>query len=307
MNSQLFFKHLVETLTTMFGEVKQLENILQEHDNKICETINECHELYMAFYNHMCGISSEYNNMIIELQIIEQDLVSIQGLEVRNTSVLSGIKNTVDGLMETLENYKEKIKNVQGKIVTCKEKTESERLSLENESFGTEMVQKIFQNMTEGAVIGVLTEEIIASEIMASTVGFVGNPIHIFCIAGIYTAISQLYIYSRKTKKRKLLTDALGKVLKLLESLLCEAVNFTILHTKTVKDLEHYLLSVDKTINRFNEEGPLNISGLTSFMLKKTGDIQASFESIKTQAESNAESLRKSLLDINPRSIINKQ
>ncbi|KAI8094393.1 hypothetical protein BDF21DRAFT_458801 [Thamnidium elegans] len=260
------------------------------------------------FYNHMCGISVEYNNIVREVEIIEQELVSIQGLKVRNTSVLSGIKKTVDGLLETLENYKEKIENVQGKIITCKEKTNSQILSLENESFGIEIFQKIFKDIAGGA-IGVLAvgaaEELIASEIVESSIGVIGSPIHIICIAGICTVISQLYVCSRKTKKRKSLTDALTKIVTLLDRLLHEADSFTVSHTKTIRDLEHYLTSVDKTINRLNEEGPLNISGLTSLMLKKTGDIQGSFESMKTQAESNSESLRKSLLDINPRSIIN--
>ncbi|GAA5813513.1 hypothetical protein MFLAVUS_006991 [Mucor flavus] len=310
MDSQRLFKHLVETLSTMFGEVKQLENVLQERDEKTRGTITVCHNLYSTFYDHMCGISVEYDIMFRKLGTIEQDLISIQGLEVRNTSVLSGIKSTVGGLMETLGNYKERIESVQRKVVTAKEETNSEILSLENESFGINVFQKIFKNIAEGVAIGALAmgaaEEIVASEILASTVGAIGSPIHIICIAGIYTAISQLYIYLQKTKKRKSLINALNKVVVLLDSLLHEADNFTISHTKTIKDLEHYLSSVDMTINRFNEEGPLNISGLTSFMLQKTGKIQTSFELMKTQAESNAESLRRSLLDINPRSIINQ-
>lgn len=309
MNSKLLFTHLVETLTTMFGEVKRLDNVLQERDKKTRGTITICHGLYTAFYDHMCGISVEYDKMFRELETIEHNLISIKGLEVRNTSVLSGIKSTVGGLIETLGNYKEQIKIVEEKVVTAKEETNREILDLKNKSFGIDVFQKIFKNIAEGLAIGTLAvgaaEELVVSEILASTVGAIGSPIHIICIAGIYTAISQLYIYLQKTKKRKSLIDALNKVVVLLDSLLREADNFTISHTKTIKDLEHYLSSVDMTINRFNEEGPLNISGLTNLMLQKTGKIQTSFKLMKTQAESNAESLRRLLLDINPRSIIN--
>ncbi|GAA5811501.1 hypothetical protein MFLAVUS_004938 [Mucor flavus] len=57
----------------------------------------------------------------------------------------------------------------------------SEQLSLENESFGINILQKIFQNMAGRVAIGASSvgaeEELISSKILASTVGIIGSPI----------------------------------------------------------------------------------------------------------------------------------
>ncbi|KAI9265337.1 hypothetical protein EDC94DRAFT_658242 [Helicostylum pulchrum] len=299
MNSFPSIKDVIDKITTAFLDI----GTLKEHDILTREIITQCHEVYMTFYYQMSEISEEYSKADERLDHIRLELLMADRIEVLNARITDEVKDDTYYLLKILDKNKEKIKDIQKTAIKCKDKTESQKKDLDKNSPGKYTLKESGQTILNGGISGFATMAI-AEEIISGNIALVTGPIPLIAVASLYTAVSRIFTYQVRNKKKSSLSKALDKILELLGNLLEQADKFNKLHTNTLKELNKYLRSIDNMVKRSFEEGPLSHPVLVDGMLRKTEKIKPIFEGITTLAETNAESLRKELLRINPRSII---
>ncbi|GAA5795299.1 hypothetical protein HPULCUR_000654 [Helicostylum pulchrum] len=299
MNSFPSIKDAIDIITTAFLDI----GTLKEHDILTREIITQCHEVYTTFYYQMREISEEYSKADERLDCIRLELLVADSIKVLNTRITDEVKDDTYYLLKILDKNKEKIKDIQKTAIKCKDKTESQKKDLDKNSPGKYTLKESGQTILNGGISGFATMAI-AEEIISGNIALVTGPIPLIAVASLYTAVSRIFTYQVRNKKKSSLSKALDKILELLGNLLEQADKFNKLHTNTLKELNKYLRSIDNMVKRSFEEGPLSHLVLVDGMLRKTEKIKPIFEGITTLAETNAESLRKELLRINPRSII---
>lgn len=294
MNSELFFKHLTETIAFKLAEVKKFE----KNDVNISRFLKDYRNAHMLLYSHMSGIADEYGDIDKKLRTIKQNLASIKGVKERNHFVLRKIKSDADDIMEILTGHAKKIEEAKGEIVGCRERTESGIQGIKNDD-PLDVLQEVCESVGKGyplALLGMeLAKDMVASELMARYIGLAGNPVYVLCFVSLYASVSQIYKYFKRKRKRKQLAEDLHGILIRLERLFKEVDGFNVSHTDTFRELEYYLASIDTAIDNLNGEGEINVEESTNTMLEETKNIQSCFVALKDQAKANANALREPL------------
>ncbi|KAI9265295.1 hypothetical protein EDC94DRAFT_658205 [Helicostylum pulchrum] len=304
MNSFPSIKDVIDKITTAFLDI----GTLKEHDILTREIITQCHEVYMTFYYQMSEISEEYSKADERLDRIRLELLMADRIEVLNARITNEIKDDTLHLLNMLDKKKEKIKDIQKTAIKCKGKTESQKKGLEENSPGLDTFKESSQTVLNRGMFGFATmtvaKKMILSKIISGNIASVTGPIPLIGLTRLYTAVSRYSTYQVREIKKSSLSKALDRILELLGELLEQADKFNDSHSNAQKELDTYLRSIDNMVRRSFQEGHLSHPVLVDGMLRKTEKIKPIFEGMTTLAETNTENLRKELLRINPKSII---
>ncbi|GAA5795260.1 hypothetical protein HPULCUR_000615 [Helicostylum pulchrum] len=296
MNSFPSIKDVIDKITTAFLDI----GTLKEHDILTREIITQCHEVYMTFYYQMSEISEEYSKADERLDRIRLELLMADRIEVLNARITNEIKDDTLHLLNMLDKNKEKIKDIQKTAIKCK--------GLEENSPGLDTFKESSQTVLNRGMFGFATmtvaKKMILSKIISGNIASVTGPIPLIGLTSLYTAVSRYSTYQVRETKKSSLSKALDRILELLGKLLEQADKFNDSHSNAQKELDTYLRSIDNMVRRSFQEGHLSHPVLVDGMLRKTEKIKPIFEGMTTLAETNTENLRKELLRINPKSII---
>lgn len=290
---------LSSTLNDVIGTFDALyDKVVIEHNDKAVELTETCFDLHKKFYEQMRSVSEVCNDSINSTKNIIQELELVDKLQEFDINVHDEIKGSVKNISEVIRNYQGQNKELNLAIVDTQDRIKEEKKKVEDDTPHFDFLKQvgwdklpIFESPGEINPVAVMFGQF--------AVNTVANAVN-----GIFQLINH-----DKTKKMDRFNHILGELSLRLENLLQVSDEFNCSLDKNLTNMESYMRTVEK-LSKYSSNKPISNSNtrrilfMVADMIPETKELQKGLLQIKEQASENQQNLRRALIHINPRYLI---